>query len=105
MEYETDDLVSDGIAVVEGGEGIEEWRDEEMGVEGAEVVEQKRVWDGLGDLREGVGDVEWRRCGTGDKVGEAEEADAPALCHPQMLCNSSEKREDRRFEGRFFLGR
>ncbi|KAJ8640127.1 hypothetical protein MRB53_016821 [Persea americana] len=34
-----------------------------MGVEGAEVVEE---------------DVEWRRCGTGDEVGEVEDADAPA---------------------------
>ncbi|XXG41168.1 hypothetical protein AAC387_Pa01g1691 [Persea americana] len=65
MEDETDDLVSNGIVVVEGGEGIEEWRDEEMAVEGAEVVEEERVWDGLGELREGVG----------DEVGEAEEAE------------------------------
>lgn len=71
---ETDDLSCDGV-VVEGGESVNERRDEEVRVEGEERSEERGVGDGLRELREGVGHVDGGRLGVGDEVGEAEQAD------------------------------
>ena len=51
------DLGGDGM-VVEGGEGVEERRNEEVRVEGEKGMEKRGVREGAGKLREGVSDME-----------------------------------------------
>lgn len=79
VEDEIDELVSKGIVVVEGGEGVKERRDEEVGVEGEEAVEEERFSDGLVELGDCVGDMERRGRADRYEVGEAEEANPPSL--------------------------
>ena len=75
---EIKDLAGNSV-VVEGGEGMDERRDEEKGVEGEEGMEKWRLGESGGELRESVGDMEGRRERIGDEVGEAEETDGAAL--------------------------
>lgn len=64
---EIQNLASDRF-VVEGGESADERRDEEERVEGEEGAEEGRLGDGLGELRESVGNMESGRERIGDEI-------------------------------------
>lgn len=64
---EIHNLASDRV-VVEGGESADERGDEEERVEGEEGAEEGRLREGLGELRESVGDVESGRERIGDEI-------------------------------------
>lgn len=65
--------------VIEGREREKEGGDEEVRVEGEKRMEERRVGEGVGELRESVGDVEGGGRRVGEEVSEADEADSPSL--------------------------
>lgn len=57
-------------------------------MEGENGVEELGLREGLGELREGVGNVESGRERVGEEVGEAEEADGATLLSFEDKCGS-----------------
>ncbi|THG02007.1 hypothetical protein TEA_002573 [Camellia sinensis var. sinensis] len=59
--------------------GFDKGKDEEVRVKPEEVSKERRLRDGMRELRESVGDMDCRRLMVGDEIGEVEQADRTAF--------------------------
>lgn len=67
---------------------MDERGDEELRAEGEEGAEERRVGEGLRELRESVRHVDGGRLRVRDEVGEAEQADRAALLGLEDECGA-----------------